>query len=209
VGGQGDTDWVHRAIRGDETALKVLLASSHARLVSFISRKIPSDLGRVVAAEDVVQEAHVEVFRRIHDTAPASEDAFFRWCAAIALSRLRNAIAKHRAQKRAGGQRIIGLNQSMQDSMVALLDMLAGPGKTPSRAVARAEAASAVHAALESLPKHYRDAVWLVHIEGQSAAQAGTRLGKTDQAIRGLCRRGLKLLQHDLQSASRFLSSSG
>lgn len=92
---------------------------------------------------------------------------------------------------------------------MALFHNLAGPTKTPSRLVARSEAIVAVNHALANLPKHYHEAIQLVHIEGRSARDAGERMGRTERAIHGLCRRGLKLLEKELQSASRFLSSTG
>ena len=210
MGGEGVEPLVERAVGGDDVALKVLLAETRARLCRFLSLKIPPELTRLLDPDDIVQETHVEVFRRIRAFQPHGLDSFFRWTATIALNRVRNALAMHRAQKRGGGRMIFSPpSRNVADSMVALLDMLAGPGKTPSRTLARMEAASAVKAALEELPTQHREAVWLVHIEGQSAVEAAAKLGKTDQAVRGLCRRGLKLLEQHLQSASKFLSSSG
>ena len=48
--------------------------------------------------------------------------------------------------------------------------LAAAPGRTPSRCVARLEAVSAVQEALDALPKHYRRAIWHVHLEGRSGS---------------------------------------
>ena len=91
----------------------------------------------------------------------------------------------------------------------ALLDTLAGPTQTPSRNVARGEAIDAVEDALDQLPDHYRQAVWLVHIAGRPVREAALAMGRTDRAIHGLCRQGLKAMRDYLGSESRFLSRVG
>ena len=209
-GDDREVELVKRAAEGDAVALKLLLTESHRRLCEYISPKIPGDLRRVLDADDIVQDAHVEVFRRIGTFEFRGPDSLFRWVAAIGLSRLRNAIKRHRAAKRGGLHWTANpLSSGQQDSTIALLDLLAEPGKTPSRSVARGEAVDAVHAALANLPEGNRQAVWLVHIEGLKIAQAAAEMGRTERAVHGLCRRGLKLMQQRLESASRFLSSSG
>jgi len=205
-----DDDLVRRAVEGDAVALKVLLTSSRTLVCDRISSRIPVELARVIDAEDIVQAAHVEVFRRIGDFELRGPNSFSRWVTAIAVSRLRNAIKQQRAAKRGGRQFAIGpITRRIEDSTIALLDMLAAPGKTPSRCVARREAVDAVHVALADLPESYRRAVWLVHIEGRKAAEAAAQMGRTERAVHGLCRRGRKLLQERLESASRFFSSTG
>ena len=199
---------VQRAVDGDEVALTLLLTESRAELCEYVSGKISPSVHRLLSADDVVQEAHAEVFRRISSFRPIGGDSFDRWVAAIAIRRLRSAIRRHRAAKRGGG-RFGAEPRHFEDSTIALLDFLAGPGKTPSRVVARGEAVGAVQEALADLPEQQRQAVWLVHIEGCTAGEAATQMGRTERAIHGLCRRGLENMRNQLESASRFLSSSG
>ncbi len=204
-----EQDLVVRAAAGDSIALKGLLTTSRPRLCVYISHRIPTGLGRLIDAEDIVQEAHIVVFRRISSFEARGRDSFFRWVAAIALSKLRAAIKRHRAAKRGGGRLAAGrMTKSIEDSTIALLDMLSGPGETPSRSVARREAVDAVQKALDEIPERYRQAVWLVHIEGRCVRDAACQIGRTERAIHGLCRRGLKLLEERLGSASKFSSSA-
>ena len=90
--------------------------------------------------------------------------------------------------------------------MIALIDMLAAPGKTPSRMVARDEAVSAVEQALESLNKDQRRAIILVHIEGKPVAEAAEAMGRTERSIHGLLRRRLEKLRDVLGRESKFLT---
>lgn len=199
---------VRRAAGGDGVALKLLLVGSNPRLNEHISRRIPADLWGAIGVEDIVQEAHMEVFTRIGAFDPQGPDAFYRWLATLALSRLRNAIKRARAFKRGGGRRG-ARTRNIQDSALGLLDTLAGPGRTPSRTAARTEAIEAVQAALAELPKDQRRAVWLVHIEERSVREAAAVMGRSKRAVSGLCRRGLEMLRKRLDRATGWLSSVG
>lgn len=194
-----------RAIAGDVVALKLVLTQTRLRLHRYISRQIPPDLARVADADDIVQEAHVQLFLRINGFEPRGADSFFRFTATIAVNLLRDAIASHRAAKRGGGRRPIRNSKNTEDSTIAMLDLLAGPGNTPSRSFARHEAIEAVEAALAELPEHYHQAVRLVHIEGRPVREVASGMGRTERAVHGLCRRGLKLMRNRLFSASKSL----
>lgn len=190
---------VQRAQRGDAIALKLLLAATRQRLSEYVNRRIPEPLRRLIDADDIVQDTHVEVFRRIGEFTPQGDDAFFRWMATIAFRRLRNVVKWHRAEKRGGGA--MPLTQQVEESMVALLDQCSASGRTPSRSIARRESIAAVRTALQALPDNYRAALWLVYLEGRPVAEAAERLNTTDRAIHGLCRRGLKMLGEILDAA--------
>ncbi len=201
---------VVKAVAGQATALKLLLIESRDLLCKDIAGRVPADLRGVLDVDDVVQEAHIEVFRRIAKFVPRGPNSFYRWVSAIALSRLRNAIKWQRAAKRGGRWRAAEFRtRQVQDSTIALLDKLAGRDRTPSHYAARTEAVRAVQVAMADLPEQYRDALWLVHIEGRPVRAAAATLGRTERAVHGLCRRGMDLLRERLQSATRFLSFGG
>lgn len=195
---------------GDHAAVKLLMIESHRRLREHLARHIPADLRRIMDPEDVLQEAHVEMFQNLGTFEPRGPDSFYRWVATIALNRLRSMVRHHRALRRGGGEQVVSTNcKRFEDSSVALFNALAGPCKTPSQSVARHEAIAAVQAALRDLPERYRYAVQLVHIEGLPVREAAARMDRTDRAVHGLCRRGLARLRDRMQSASRYLSSTG
>ena len=201
-----DPDVVRRAVNGDSISLKLLLTDSHERLCERIARRIPTRLQSVLDAEDIVQEAHIEVFRSIGKFAIRASDSFDRWITTIALNRLRNAVRRHNAGKR-GGRRATHAATfgRVADSTIALLDTLAGPGRTPSKSVARLEALEVMQDALAAIPQHYRRAIQLVHIEGRPVREVAAEMDRSERAIHGLCRRGLDLLRARIGSASRLL----
>ena len=147
------------------------------------------------------------MFRHIGKFEPRGPDSFFRWAATIAIRRLRNAIKARRSLKR-GGMEVPRTTAGVPEaSVVALLDLMAGPEKTPSRVVAGQEATRAVEDALAFLPEHYRQAVGLVYLEGHSVVEAATIMGRTPRAIHNLCFKAKRQLRSVLGSASKFLSS--
>lgn len=198
---------VREAARGNKHALILLLTQSRVRLCARITRRIPAHMQSAIAADDIVQEAHVEVFRRIRGFEPASEESFDRWMTTIALRRLRSNIRNIRAVKRGGDRWAVPTNRSIDDSSMALFDCLAASSKTPSRIVSRQDAVQAMQGAMKLLPDDYRQALWLVHIEGRSVKEAGQQMGRSERAIHGLCRRGLEQLQSNLGNRSDFLTS--
>ena len=203
-------DLIDRAVRGDEVALTILLTQSRGRLCGYLCAKIPSNLSGQIDADDIVQEAHVEVFRHIGSFEMRGPESFDRWVKTIAIRKLRDSVKACRADRRGGGRSPIGtVTASVEESMVALLDLLAGPDKTPSRSAARHEVVAAIRDALTELPEDYRQAVWIVYIEGHPPAVAAERMQRTERAIHNLCYKAKDRLRDILGSRSRFLSSSG
>ena len=199
---------IARARDGDQAALALLLTASRKNLVDRVRRRLPANLQGTVDADDIIQNAHVEVFQHISEFEFRGAESFDRWVATIAIRKLRDAIKRQRSAKRGGGQTAAPTGGGgVQESMIALLDLAAAPGRTPSRCVARLEAVSAVQEALDALPEHYRRAIWHVHIEGRPVSEIARVLGRTDRAVHGLIRRGMKMLREHLGSDSRFLSS--
>jgi RNA polymerase sigma-70 factor (ECF subfamily) len=204
-----ELELIRRAVAGENAALKSLLLEAHPRLCSYVARRLPADLRSRLDAEDVLQEAYTQVFRRIQRFEPRGGASFQRWLATIALRELRHAIGRERAAKRGGGMRQVDADlRTREKSCIALLDLLPAPEQTPSRCVARQEAVQAVEAAFAQLPEHYRQALWLTHFQGWSVAQAAAEMGRSERALHGLCRRALKLLRDRLGGVSGFLSSS-
>ena len=207
-----DLDLVHRAADGDRTALTVLLQESRRPLFAIIAPKIPQDLRSVIEAEDVIQEAHVAAFRHIATFEPRSPDAFFQWLSTVAERKLFDAIKRHRAEKRGGAVATISgtiIDPRVEESVVILLDTFIAPGKTPSSTARRNEAVEEVLRALEQLPPDQERAVHLIHLDGVPVEQVAEQLGRTEPAIRGLCRRGLETLRDRLSGPLDFLSSRG
>jgi len=202
------SDPLGRAIAGDTVALTLLLTSGRRALCEFVARRIPADLRGQIDADDMVQEAHAEVFRHIHRFERRGANAFDRWVRTIALRKLRDAIKMRRADKRGGrNAQVHAAGAGVDESVVLLLDLMAGAEKSPSRCAAGAEAEKAIRAALDLLPIDYQQAVVLVYLQGLTVEEAATRMNRTDRAIHNLCHKAKSQLREILGTRSRFLSA--
>ncbi len=202
---ESGNELIRRARGGDETALKVLLAQSCAGLRTRVAAKIPTDLQRLIDADDIVQETHIRVFRSIETLKNDRLSGFERWVGAIAVNRLRAEIHKQRTLKR-GGAGIGEVPQRWDVSSLNLLDAIAASGETPSRIASTGEALAEVQAAMASLPGDCAKAIQSVYLEGRSALETATAMGRTERAVHGLCRRGLVKLRERLEKKSLLLS---
>lgn len=197
------------AIGGDERALKALLLRIDPVLCGWLARRITPPFCHLLHPEEILQEAYVEVFRGIAKFQPRSADAFGRWVATLAANRLRNAIRHLRATKRGGEFEKVNNFATVEESTIAFFNLLASPEKTPSRIMAASEAIDAVEDGLIGLPERHRIAIRVMYLEGKSAKEAAARIGCTERAVHGLCRRGLRLLESYMQAKFGSMSYPG
>lgn len=205
-----EQELIQRANNGDRVAVTVLLTQLHQRLKHYIANKIPRDIQPVIDADDILQETQINVYRHLNQFEDQGPDSFYRWVATIAIHRLRNTIKAHRAQKRGGGRiGITSTGQSLEDSVVILLDLMESPENSPSQCVAGKEATNALNEALIQLPEHYQQVIRMVYLEGRSVAEAAEVMEKTPRAIHNICNKAKHQLRNFLGSSSRYLGPSG
>ncbi len=201
-------DAIERAVAGDHTALSELLYALYSVTEDQVRRAVPADLRSLLAAEDVLQDVHLEVFRTMHRfSAESGWDGFQRWVARIAQQRMLDRIRELRRAKRGGGHKKVEPNATRdQDRLTPLLELLQVDSLTPSRVIRRQEWARTLKIELAGLNEDYREALRLRYLEGLSIAEVATALGRSDRAAQMLCHRGLKQLRDNLGNATRFLS---
>ena len=91
------------------------------------------------------------------------------------------------------------LEQDFQQSSARLEAWLAADQSSPSEAAVRQEQLLRVAAALGRLPEDQRTAVELHHLRDGPVAEIARQMGRTEAAVAGLLRRGLKRLREPLQ----------
>lgn len=183
----------------DLLALTLTLQQGRAALREQLALRIPRDLSGLLDADDLVQETHIEAFRHFDEFHSRGGGHFRGWLRKIAIHKLRDAIKRHRADKRGGGRAQLVPARDATESTMMLLDALAQESRTPSRSVARLEALGLLERAIQSLPPRYQEAVRLVYIEQRSVVDAAQQTGTSERAIHGLCRRSIKLLRETLR----------
>lgn len=135
---------INRAIAGDKQAVCVLIT----RFRNMVYGLAISKLRDIHIAEDVAQEAMIELYRKIGDL--KSPHAFSSW--------LRRIVLKH-CDRMTRGKR---LKFDFEDSDTLDSSTFA---HDPSRVFVRKEMSGAAFRAVESLPEPYRETVILFYIE--------------------------------------------
>lgn len=156
-----------------------------------------------VDASDVVQEVLVRACQALRGFTFQGQAELLAWLRAILVNYLRDLVRRNLAEAR-DVQREQSLEASLQESSARLEAFLAASGSSPGEQVVRQERLIALANALALLPDEQREAIELKHLQGQSVAEIGARLGKTHAAVAGLLRRGLERLRAILDEPDKL-----
>lgn len=184
----------------------MLLLDRADRLDRYVRMKLPAEVQRVVAPEDVLQEVWTTAYRRVSSFQASGPDDFDRWLTRLTESRIIDALRYARRLKRKGSRNLEHDAHRRTASYMNLFGRLVSKERTPSSEDAVKEAVQAVQVAVAGLPESYRSAVTLHHLHGQTRTEIANALGKTPSAINSLLYRGLRELRARLGRAERFFS---
>ena len=193
----------------NDSELRVLLMERAERLHTYVQKRIPEDMQRIVAPEDILQEVWLAVFRGIASFRADVPDAFDRWLTKLMERKLLDAIRSVRRLKRGRGHRIEHEARRRTTSYLDLFARVASKQRTPSSEDAAREATHAVQIALCSLPADYQRAIRMRHIEGRPHEEVAEAMEKSRSAINSLLYRGLRMLRDQLEPAGRFFNNGG
>lgn len=176
TGRETDEDLLVRIARGDEVAIREMVARKLPRLLSLATRV----LGDRVEAEDVAQEAFLRIWRQ----APrwqAGRARFDTWLYGVALNLCRDRLRRRREIYTAEPPETI--------------DPHGGPG----RGLDDSESSRSVEAALARLPERQREAIVLQYYEELSNIEAAAVMGISIEALESLLARGRRNLRVHLE----------
>jgi RNA polymerase sigma-70 factor (ECF subfamily) len=151
-------------------------------------------------ASDIVQQTLLEAHRARTDFRGQSDQEKLAWLRQILARNIADELRKFRRQKRN-----VHLENSLQaalsESAIRVERWLAADESTPSQFAMANEQAVILGAALMRLPDDQRRAIELFHLQGHSAADVAVRLDRSEVAVAGLLRRGLKKLRELMHEA--------
>jgi RNA polymerase sigma-70 factor (ECF subfamily) len=179
-----DSDLLHAVARGDEAALAGIYDRYHLILFGLILRILHDR----EEAEDVLQEAFLQVWRRSADFDEARGRAF-TWLVTIArsraLDRLRSAGSRARLAEQAAQTTPDETSDAAQDAV-------------------KSESGAKVRKALNDLPEEQRKTLFLAYFEGLTQTEIAERLGDPLGTVKTRMRSGIIKLR-ELLGSSRDL----
>jgi len=193
--------WCAQAAGGDLDAAERLLWAHHGRLLGTARRKIGVDWQGKIEAEDLLQEAYIDILRQIHGFEARDGESFYRWAARIIDHKFIDQVRRFRRAKRDARREIAGSRQSLLDHVMA-------GDRRPSQTLRRQDAEGALMSCLARLPEESRAIVTRRFLEQEEFASIAADLGKSEDAVRRACSRAVDRLRDCMGRASRYLSAA-
>jgi RNA polymerase sigma-70 factor (ECF subfamily) len=121
------------------------------------------------------------------------------WLRRILANTLADALREFGRDKR-DVAREQSLEQALNDSQASLQALLGSPPSSPSERAVRHEELLRLARALEQMPEDQRLVIELHHLRDRSVAEVAAQTGRTEAAVAGLLRRGLRKLRELLHA---------
>lgn len=196
--------WVDAAREGDASAVCKLLAKYHPRFRARLEARMDPVLKVKMAPEDVLQEAYLDVFRRLNQLEQRGAESFFSWVTKILDNRLIDTQRALRCQKRDIDREMSPHASVGSESYWNLLDELYADSTTPSQVARHEEAVGALQACLSCLSDLHRQVIQLRFLEGVSVAEVAVELGKSERTVVSLTKSALRALRESMDRLGEF-----
>ena len=183
---------LHRIELGDPIAFDRLFNRHRGELKRMVELRLDSKLRQRLDASDVVQEAHLDAFRRIEDYLQRRPMPFRIWLRKNTQERL----AKVRRDNIDAAMRSVDREQTLPDkSSLLIAGRILGREPSPSENMQREEFRQKVAAAVSDLADIDREVLLMRHAEGLSHREIGYLLDLDAAAVRKRYARALLRLK--------------
>ncbi len=197
---------LQRAAQGDQQAAAELFQRYRDRLRRMVRLRLDRRLQGRVDPSDVLQEAFVDVAKRVSEYAQKPSIPFFLWVRFLTGQRLLQIHRQHLGtQMRDVGQEVSLYRGALpQATSVSLAAQLLGKLTSPTQAAMRAEMQIRLQEALNSMDALDREVLALRHFEELSNNETADVLGIQKSAASNRYIRALKRLKEILASMPGF-----
>jgi RNA polymerase sigma-70 factor (ECF subfamily) len=202
---------LRRAKAGDPQALAELFVLYRERLRRMVRLRLDRRLYGRLDPSDVLQEAYLDLARRLPEYAANPSLPFYLWLRSLTGQKLIDLHRQHLGAKMRDAGLEVSLHRGAlpQASSASLAQQLLGRLTSPSRAAIRAETQIRVEEALNSMDPLDREVLTLRHFEMLSNGETARVLGITPKAASKRYVRALERLQEVLSLLPGFGDSAG
>ncbi len=187
------------ALSGDREALGPLLDHFRPYLIVIAHRQLDDRLKGRLDATDVVQTTFLEAHRDFPNFRGQDINTLLSWLRNILHNNIETTHQRHLvALKRSAKRETTGRSQSASSEQESIVNWIASDSSSPSQRAMRDEAAASLAICLTQLPNTQSEAIRLRYLEGLSLRDIAEKMSKTEMAVAGLLKRGLKALRTDL-----------
>jgi RNA polymerase sigma-70 factor (ECF subfamily) len=180
------------AERSPKPALEWERYRDYLRLLARL--QFPARLRSKFDPSDVIQQTLLEAHRTAGQLAELDEAERAAFLRRMLANNLIDLARRYTAEARDVG-REQPLEAQLHESSARLAKWLAAEQSSPSERAAREEELLLLAAALGRLPEDQRLAVEMKHLQGYTVAEIAEALGRSETAVGGLLRRGIKRLR--------------
>jgi RNA polymerase sigma-70 factor (ECF subfamily) len=191
-----EADLIVRARAGDPAARNEIFTRHRERLCRMVEVRLDRRLQARIDSSDVIQEAFLEVARRLDDYLRDPKLPIFLWLRLVVAERLLKLHRRHLgAQLRDAGREVSLYRKTLPASSEALAAQLLGKHTSPLQAAVRAERMRRLQEALNSLDPLDREVLALRNFEELTRAEVAQVLGIGEAAAAKRYVRALKRLR--------------
>jgi RNA polymerase sigma-70 factor (ECF subfamily) len=184
-----------------------LFEEHRPRLERMVALRMDQRLRARLGASDVLQEAYVDVARRIAEWVKDPEMPFFLWVRFLTAQKLQAMHRFHLGAKMRDARRQVATSKPdfPDASGVALVDHLFARSTSPTQAISRGESKLRLAAALDQMNPADREVLVLRHFEELTNVEAAEELGIEPSAaskryLRALQRLKALLAEHGVEA---------
>jgi RNA polymerase sigma-70 factor, ECF subfamily len=200
------TRLLQRAADGDQQAAREVFARHRDRLKRMVHMRLSRHLQGRVDDSDVLQEAFLEVARRLPEYAAEPKVPFFLWLRHMTGLKLAEIHRRHLGTQLRDADREVTLHRGglPEADSVSLAAHLLGQLTTPSQAAIKAETRLMVQDALNSMDPVDREVLALKHFEQLSTSEIAEVLGLSKAGAGSRYLRAIKRLKEILSQIPGF-----
>jgi RNA polymerase sigma-70 factor (ECF subfamily) len=202
----GVNELLQHAAGGDEQAFKRLFFRYRDRLKRMVRLRLSRRLQGRVDDSDILQEAYIEICKRLPKYAQAPEMPFFLWLRHMTGLKLIEVHRRHLGTQMRDADREVSLHRGglPEADSVSLAAQLLGKLTTPSQAAIKAETRIYVQEALNRMDPIDREVLALKHFEQLSTSEIAKVLGMSKAGAGSRYLRALKRLKEVLSQVPGF-----